>query len=557
MNRIRLLVRGRSCRAWVLSLGRLWLVGSVLALVGCGDDDARVDAGDPPDASFDASLDASFDASFDATFDAGAADSGADGGVPVDVGPDAERPEVASLDEVADVLCPAVARIRCTTPQACSCPRVDIFDLDECLEYERSDCRVALENRARGEGIAAGRIATDLAALGSCTAALESSYMRCTGSIVDLEARCLSSFVDLDADLGDGCAEALCAGGAGVCSREDGRCRERPGRGELCDLVCAEGLVCSSGRCREPGDVGASCASDAECAGDLACAGGRCRRLVPLDGACSESDECALGLRCDDGACRSADAVVCEDDVVCAGLERCGPETYEGWCRERAPLGALCEASDACLEARCDFETGQCARRSTVDEPCGGVADCVEGLTCAFSATCQVPGEVGQRCVESFDGLGCAAGLGCFEGICGPLGRDGDLCDDVGRCAQPFLCRADAGALRCGLPREIGEPCESSDECGDARCDFLETGACAPPLPAGAPCFSDKDCGGSLVCFFDDVTFAQRCAPAPRLGERCGSSACPPDAYCRSEPQPRRCEPRVCDELFVFPIEGF
>ncbi len=546
MNRIQLVVRGRSCRARVFFLGRL-LVGSALTLFGCGDDDARVDAGDALDAAFDASLDATFDAGTDAD----AEDSGADGGEPLDVGPDAARPVVASLDEVAAVLCPAVARIRCATPEACACPRVDVFDLDLCLEYEQSDCRVTLENRARGEGIAAGRIATDLGTLASCTAALESSYARCTGSIVDLEARCLPAFLDLDADLGDGCVEALCAGGEGVCSREDGRCRERPARGELCDLVCADGLVCASGRCREPGDVGASCASDAECSGTLACAGGRCRVLAPLDGACSENDECALGLRCEEGSCRSADAVLCEDDVVCAGLERCGPETSEGRCRAREPLGALCEASDACLDARCDFDVGRCVRRSSVDEPCGGVTDCVEGLTCSLSATCEVPGEIGQPCVDSFEGLGCAAGLGCFSGACGPLGRDGELCDDLGRCVESFVCRADAGVQRCGLPREIGEPCESSDDCGEARCDFLGTGACAPPLPAGAPCFSDKDCGGAQVCF------EGRCAPRPSLGERCESSVCPADAYCRSEPVPRRCEPRVCDEIFVFPNEGF
>lgn len=552
MNRIQLVMRGWSCQARGRSLGRPWLVGwllvgSALALVGCGDDDARVDAGDSPDASFDAGLDATFDAGLDAD----AEDSGADGGEPVDVGPDAERPVVVGLDEVAAVLCPAVARIRCTTGEACACPRVDVFDLDLCLEIEQSECRVVLENRLRGEGIAVGRIATDLGALASCTAALETSYARCTGSIADLEARCLSSFVDLDADLGDACADALCAGGEGVCSREDGRCRVRPGRGELCDLVCAEGLVCASGRCREAGDVGASCASDAECSGSLACASGRCRVLVPLDGACSESDECALGLRCEEGSCRSADAVLCEDDVPCAGLERCGPETYEGWCRAREPLGALCETSDACLDARCDFDVGRCVRRSSVDEPCGGATDCVEGLTCSLSATCEVPGEIGQPCVDSFEGLGCAAGLGCFSGVCGPLGRDGELCDDLGRCVESFVCRAVDGAQRCGLPREIGEPCESSDDCGEARCDFLGTGACAPPLPEGAPCFSEKDCGGAQVCF------ENRCAPALSLGERCEGSACPSDAYCRSESVPRRCEPRVCDEIFVFPNEGF
>jgi hypothetical protein len=525
-----------------------------VCFVGCGDDDDRSPDGGPIDAGSDAAGDAALDGGFDSSLeDVGVRDVGtedaSDGGV------DAERPEVATLAEVADVFCASLARIRCTTPTACACPRFGSIDFDVCIERETSDCRVGLENRARGRAIAAGRVATDLATLASCTAALEASYARCTGSVADLEARCFSAFLDLDAGLDESCAEALCAGGEGFCARDDGRCRARPGVGENCDVVCAEGLVCAGGRCREPGAVDAACVTDAECASPLACLGGSCRALVPLDGVCGTTAECARGLRCTDGACRRDDAVTCVDDSVCAGLERCGPELSEGRCRAQLPFDAVCESPDACADGRCDFDVGRCASPRSVGEPCGSAEDCIDGLVCTFDGTCEVPGAIGESCVAGAGSSGCAEGLGCFEGVCGALSGSGARCDDVGRCAEPFVCRVEIDGPRCGAPRSLGETCASSGECGDARCDVFGSATCVPALVAGDPCFSDEECAGALACQPDPVTFAARCAPRPELGERCTSGGCPEGAYCRSEPAPRTCEPRVCDELFLFPIE--
>jgi len=159
---------------------------------------------------------------------------------------------------------------------------------------------------------------------------------------------------------------------------------------------------------------------------------------------------------------------------------------------------------------------------------------------------------VGEDCVGSFEGSGCADGLTCRGSLCVTLPGMGEDCGDTGECAPGLACADDGGSVKCGPPRAIGESCLSGTECGDlGRCDFFES-RCAPRLADGAECFLDEDCEVGLLCLSDPLTFATRCRPPVAIGERCDGIGCVDGGFCAFEMGAASCEPVVCSQVYFF-----
>jgi len=125
--------------------------------------------------------------------------------------------------------------------------------------------------------------------------------------------------------------------------------------------VCCEGLVCSAGRRRCVGNVGASCRTALGCNDGLVC----------RNGACSEKQVCR--------AYRES----CIGATCCAGLA-CDAESRA--CYGRAGYGDDClEDADCGPRLECDDRYDVCCRAT--GEPCEYQEDCCSDATC-FSGHC-------------------------------------------------------------------------------------------------------------------------------------------------------------------------
>lgn len=511
-----------------------WLMLAIVLMMGCdpsGVPDGGAPDGGPLDTGFDAPLDAG---GRDVAVEVGAIDA-------PDGGTDAGR---ATLDDVLGLLCPAIARVRCSAPWDCGCPSFGPRpDEGECRSSEEADCRAAFGETSLGAGIARGAVDTDISELASCLADLEGSYDRCSGRSNDLGERCVHAFVNREAGLGDNCVGALCAGGSGVCSQETGECVPLPGLGMACDLACGDGLRCISDVCAPAADAGESCFSDADCLDDLSCSAGTCRMLGASGSACGEDGACSLGLSCEGGLCTEGPPAECTDETSCASLQRCGFARSEGRCRALIALGEACEVPGSCAAGRCDFATGRCVT-SALGDPCSDRADCPAGAVCSFSGICESPGRGGEACVPGFGVTGCEDGLICSGDVCLPLPGPGQPCIDS-RCAPGLGCRLEDSGPRCDAPRLTGEACMVSAECGEAgRC---VANVCAPRAPVGTSCVFDEECEANLIC--NAVAGPATCQPRSEIGSLCGGSTCVDGAFCRAEPLPAFCEARVCDHF--------
>lgn len=523
----------------------------IAALVGCGSPNMEVDAQSGPDAgSLDAEPlgdDATLDALVDPLLDTRADAFGTDA-----LRGDAGRPP--TLAEVADVLCGALAELACTVPWDCACtdagPRPD---RGECIAEKREECGFSIAMTELGASITSGRMVVDLDVLRSCTAAARSGFERCSSTEVDFAVRCIRAFVDVAA-IGERCTTAMCAEGRGFCDPATERCAPLPGMGASCFFACEDGLVCALGRCQPPAAAGAPCDRDASCADGLVCSGGFCRTLVARGGSCRTTSECAVGLVCAGGTCAPRASADCTDDSQCGSVEVCSLAPSEGRCRARGGIGEPCDVPESCA-GRCDRSLGQCVPPGEVGAECIRNEECAEGLVCAIAGPtfrCMAPGRLGEACVEVLEGSGCAAGLACRSGRCGPLPGSGEDCGSSGECAEGLVCRDERGDLKCGAPRALGEPCRSNRECGSAgRCDW-DTSRCAPRRTEGSPCLADDDCTGDLRCLLVPEVFELRCLPPIPVGERCESYGCVEGAYCATESTGSLCNARSCTSLPSF-----
>jgi hypothetical protein len=242
-----------------------------------------------------------------------------------------------------------------------------------------------------------------------------------------------------------------------------------------------------------------------------ACAGGSAP--VPLEEAASRSAaaSCEAGLRCG----------LFPDEASCAGAVE--PEL--GQLRLDVSAGKIiydAEAVGACFDAlaslRCDdyrtADPASCRRALTGTvadgDPCHLVDDCRSG-DCDMS--------------------GCARGLACCAGICGPSSTtvaDGASCADAAvRCADGSYCAGFGAAALCARRGVVGADCDARGQCADGldclRARVGTQGTCGPYPKSGEACSREPDDNCGDVRFYcDQVTL--RCTKRLAVGVNCSHS---------------------------------
>jgi hypothetical protein len=135
--------------------------------------------------------------------------------------------------------------------------------------------------------------------------------------------------------------------------------------------------------------------------------------------------------------------------------------------------------------------------------------ECLDGIAggdCARNSL--FANDAQQACDDTFEGTVGANGQCALDQEC--RSRDCDVPDCAQACCQG-TCIGDAP-----VEVAIGQPCESSSQCGDGYCDF-NTQLCAAYKPTGAACTSSLQCevGGCVN---------QICTALPGPGEACSST---------------------------------
>ncbi len=250
----------------------------------------------------------------------------------------------------------------------------------------------------------------------------------------------------------------------------------------LCVNGCAsdtdcikEGLICLSGRCRDPCSV--SCGPNSLCEQAPGSGGDICRcppgfagvptaqqGCVRIPETCSKS--CPKQERCYKGYCMPE----CQSQAECARGEHC----QKGICLKICHSDKNCLQGEICVDRFCD-------------PGCRTNTDCREGETCN-----------GGLC-------GCAAGFAKTPRGC----VDIDECqDDPDACPSPTKCINTPGSHTCQCPANtVPDPA---------------TGRCRPR----DGCARDNDCAADLACLADPVTGERRCS------DPCDVSFCTPKAKC-------------------------
>jgi V8-like Glu-specific endopeptidase len=205
--------------------------------------------------------------------------------------------------------------------------------------------------------------------------------------------------------------------------------------------------------------------------------------------ACEADTDCAFAqlpgyleplenpVRCEENVCtRACDPLT--PALGCSTIEHFGRDTTTEL------TGLYCERTEGC--------EGRCAAGAAGDLPDG--SECAADSDCA-SLSCADPGDGTRQCLatcRSGDAM-CPAGEACAA-----------LAGECGACVA---------ADRLSAARQIGEPCESDDECADG-------GTCASD-PGGAyctrECGEDAECPSTFHCEMDLCTRGTRAA----TGEPC------------------------------------
>lgn len=277
---------------------------------------------------------------------------------------------------------------------------------------------------------------------------------------------------------------------------------------------------------------------------------------------CDDSNPCTDDVCNVDGTCsRTNNAVACDDDVFCNGLDTCG--------------GGSCSvhAGDPCTGTTCDEAANLCRGCSAAGCParmdgawgaCGGFPDAcattgtesrvVRTFACIDDACMPSDSTESRACSRATDGIVCGATS------CGPYGAcDGSGCDTAGTQSRSCTDQVCSGGTCTGAPRTETAGCLRSTDgasCGATSCTgwgpcggFADT--CATTGTQTRTC-TDYACSGG-GCGTTMRTESQSCSRGSTDGSSCGGSSCGPygacsfgDACTTSGSQTRTCTDYVC-----------
>jgi hypothetical protein len=176
---------------------------------------------------------------------------------------------------------------------------------------------------------------------------------------------------------------------------------------------------------------------------------------------------------------------------ACASGQGPWPEACLDLVAGRMTEGDTCDDDRECVAPFACWDS-VCTKTPAEGEAClEGL--CGDGLFCTEDDRCELPGSMGDTCVEG-DGA-CASGHYCDPrtSTCERVLPEGGTCTHAASaCGAGFFCSEAVGTCR-HLP-VMDESCEdSAGACGDgAYCD--ESFTCQPKLATGASCAGDDDC---------------------------------------------------------------
>lgn len=326
----------------------------------------------------------------------------------------------------------------------------------------------------------------------------------------------------------------------------DGHCAAYGESNELCSFgmpPCRPGLVCTGSaaqpgvlRCKQPVDVGGTCASSLECVDCARCNDdGKCATYKAQGESCEKADDaCAPGLRC-------------ADDNTCKPLPRTGEICEAAFLSSSSQRGNCMYVDEFCKRESAQSETGICTPFPALGEDCGNGPDvyptCASTLAALYCSdatrgTCVPPARHGERCSTYGDTFpACENGYcrlsadGGDDGICDERPNIGEPCGltpDLSAYCQTGFCKrlGDAPAGVCAAMPDIAETCGTEShlttQCSYGACVLMPgatQGTCAYQRNPGAPCSVDEECT-TFVC--DDqvhrcITPSQSCQGCSRF----------------------------------------
>ncbi|HPH66283.1 MAG TPA: hypothetical protein PLF40_11080, partial [Kofleriaceae bacterium] len=287
----------------------------------------------------------------------------------IDARPDAATLLDASHDAPAATsvtsFCSALSATICAGLQACEC-RFDQrpYDASGCVTARTNDCIMSFGDNV-GPDLATGRAAFDERAVQACLNDMSALANDCDlnqGLGSPLPTAC-SAVVRATAAVGENCTLrgsglAFCgAGGEGVCVPNESaptRCVALPTANEACfNDLCAPGLVCNAGTCRQPAMLGAACVASPvanPCGLGLVCdASNHCSAPLAVGATCDSTAQCQAGLTCTNAQC----TVVALLGDGCTGPNTCGSARGCGRAPETRTCSTPDNVGDACLTDTC------------------------------------------------------------------------------------------------------------------------------------------------------------------------------------------------------------
>jgi len=456
------------------------------------------------------------------------------------------------LTKAMDHYCEPMAQAVCDAAFACDCQQAlqDFPDPATCRADWTARCAARLE--AWRADLESGVLRWCDGAAARCVDAWRPLLASCGREMPEetLPAGCVQ-LLTVDTRPGEVCPipGISCDDGRGLCSPYDGSCAAKvPGAGEVCQGVCADGLVCGvAGRC-VAGAAGDACVDHRDCRPSLFCIDGACALPRPAGGACGPDTDCQPGLRCladtcalPDGPCDAPEACGTQATCVASNARLCVP---------RVALGEPCGGDDCDDGAWCDG--GTCVALPAAGEACADGVRCAPGLACdPIEGSCAALPVLGEPCAMDERGpFVCAGELACLGDVCGPLPTLGEACGSGDHaCADGLGCAFNTDGTNTCEPRVgAGEPCTNDTQCLSGNyCEFA-LNLCAAHVPSGGACDDGNECGPSGSCVNAGEGGALLCVPMPGLGEPCLLD-CRDGAICEFTQTAGTCVPPVCAEI--------